>query len=584
MAMTREERRIQNLTSRKGRIKRIFTLFGRQPKAKELISDAGAIQEYYSGQAPFGGSGRGVTQQYQDYVYGNYLLKHASQQRLTEYYRMAGDPEINYALTEIVDELVQEDEDKKLFMLKFSEDVAAPARGILIKEFRNLIIDRLRLGSYNTVWDWAYKWIVQGVLLFKINFDEERATGVENLEELAPWLVTKLVLRENPDYKKDDPNKDTNPRQYYVLKDKDSDEEGYKYLEQEILKVDCGYQIDGEYFSILEFAKKHWRQLNLIEDATVIYKLSRSPLRRIFKVYVGKMAPKDIERYLYDFRQRLREDISYDAEKGEIVGFNPITLLDDYFFPVMEGGQDICTVDTLNEKDTKWESMDEIRYFLGKVYRSMKIPVGRMNIPNENGEYSTNSTGSRAGEIMRDEIKFANFIKRLQGRFVEQFIQELFYRHLFFRGLIDKLKLEKHQFEVKFSHVNPYSELKSAEVEEWRANSFGALNGQNALFSFIFLAKRYLKWTDEELKENFEWLKKEQQLLAGLGQAEAEAGMGGGGGMPMGGGELGGGEMPEGGEGTLTETPPAETAETTGTEVPGAETAAPAAPAPGAPA
>jgi hypothetical protein len=573
MAKTREERKLETLTSRKAAIERIFTLLGRQPQAAELIKREEAITPY-AADGLFGRGDSTLTRQYTDYVYGSYLVKHASKERIREYYRMAADPEINYALTEICDEIVQEDEDKKLFVLKFDSDVPTPAREILIEEFRDLVVNRLRLGDYNTVWEWVYKWLVQGIILFKINFSTEEASGVESLEELQPWVTTKYVSEKMVD-KRD--SRQEQEKRYFIVKPSEQSEEGFKYREEEIIRLECGYMYDGEYFSILEFAKKDWRRLNLIEDATIIYKLSRSPLRRVFKVYVGKMPPKDIERFLYDFRQRLREDISYDSDKGEIVGFNPITMLDDYFFPIVEGGQELCQVDTIAEKETAWTSMEEIRYFLGKVYRAMKIPVGRMNLPNEQGEYTTTTTGSKNGEIMRDEVKFSNFIKRLQGRFMEQFIQELFYRHLFFRGLIDKLKLKKHQVQVKFSHVNPYSELKAAEVEDYRQLAFSNMLGLgNPLMSFIYLAKRYLKWSDEDLRENFEWLKKEQALLTGLGVGQQE---GGGGGM-IGGGGVGEGEVPtEGGEEeTLTETPPEGAAETTGTEVAGGE-AAPAPPA-----
>lgn len=562
--MTKEEYKIQQLASRKGRIKRIFGLFGRQPQANELLKKEDAVTPYAS-DGLFGKGDSTLSRQYADYVYGSYLVKHASKERIREYHKMSHDPELHYAITEIVDEIVQEDEDKKLFTLKFDETIKEPARNILVQEFRDLIVDRLRLGDYNSVWEWVYKLIVQGVMLFKVNFREDKATGVESLEELQPWLVTKLIS-DKPS------NKTDAEKRYFIVKDTEESEEGYKYLEEEVLRVDCGYFYDGEYFSMLEFAKKDWRRLNLIEDATVIYKLSRSPLRRIFKVYVGKMAPKDIERYLYDFRQRLREDITYDADKGEIVGFNPITMLDDYFFPVMEGGQDLCSVDTIAEKETKWESMDEIRYFLGKVYRAMKIPVGRMNLPNgENGEVSTASQGSRNSEVMRDEIKFANFVKRLQGRFMEQFIQELFFRHLFFRGLIDELKLKKHQIQVRFSHVNPYSELKNAEIEEFRSASFGGLNGTNPLMSFTYLAKRYLKWSDDDLRENFDLLKKENAILATLGGQEGAEGQMGGGGM----GDMSAGATPpeDNGSETLTETP---VENEVGSEVPSVE-AAPAA-------
>jgi len=567
---TRDDIRQETLEKRKGAFKRIMGLFGRQPKAEEVIRGESAITPY----AVDGLYGKGdstLTKQYTDYVYGTYLVKLSTKSRIQEYYRMASDPEINYALTEIVDEIVQESEDNKLYTLRFDDKVPEPVRKILIEEFTTLIINRLRLGDCNLVWEWAYKWIVQGVLSFNINFSNELATGIESLVEIQPWLVSKL---------KTEKTKEASIDKYFVIMNHEGAEEGFKHDPIEILQIDCGYNYDGEYFSMLEFAKKDWRRLNLMEDGTVIYKLSRSPLRRIFKVFVGKMAPKEVEHYLLDFRQKLREDITYDSDKGEIIGLNPITLLDDYFFPVIEGGQAICDVDTISEKDTKWESMDEIRYFLGKVYRALKIPVGRMNLPNEQGEYSTAATGSKSGEIMRDEVKFSKFIKRLQNRFIEGFIQELFYRHLFFRGLIEKLNLGKNDIQIKFSYVNPYSELKNAEVEDYRMNSFGLLSPSTDLLSFQFLAKRYLKWTDEELMENFKLLKKENKMRLGMGLGEpAGGGMGGGGGFSEGGtGEVPGTGVEGEQEGTLEETPSSEATDQTGTEVGAPPPAAPVMP------
>lgn len=569
---SRDERRLENLKLRKKSFERIFSLSGSQPEANSLIKNQEAVTPY----APDGMTGKGdstLTRQYTDFVYGSYLVKLSPMERIREYYRMAADVEINYCITEIVDEIVQECENKKLFTLKFGENLKKPARNILTREFIDLIVNKLKLGNYNNLWDWVYKFIIQGVVAFRLQYDENKNTGVEGLVEIQPWLISQLysVTQEELLHNGKKSNK------YYVIRESENAEEGFKFDDKEVIKIDCGFYYDGQYFSILEFAKKDWRRLNLIEDSTIIYKLSRSPLRRVFKVYVGKMAPKDVENFLQNFRQRLREDITYDPDKGEIVGLNPITLLDDYFFPVIEGGQSLCEVETLQEKDIGWESMDEIRFFLGKVYRALKIPIGRMNLPNQTGEYTTASQGSKHGEIMRDEIKFSKFIRRLQNRFIENFIQELFYRHLFFRNLISDLKLKRDDFEVSFSYVNPYLELKEAEVEESRLGSFSQIVNSSPLISVRFLMKKYLKWTDEQIDENFKLLVKDQLDLMKLeGEEAGQIGGGGGGAGDLGGG-AGEGEIPSTEEAekiaageeekTLEETPGEETAEKLGSEV-----------------
>jgi hypothetical protein len=557
--MDKQEKAVQQLVDRKSAFKRIFSLIQKQPVATNLVYKKDAVLPEKD-QEIFGKSDSVMQQRYNNFVYGTYLAKLSTKKRIMEYAQMSFDAELSYALEEIVDEMCIETEEGKLYKLEFGSEVKDPAKDILFSEFKDLIINRLHLGDYNRIWAWAMKWLVQGVLIFKINFNKVEGTGVESLEEIQPWLVSET-------------KKEGDDKTYYIIKENEEAETGMTYDPSEILKIDSGHYYDGEYFSILEFAKKDWRRLNLMEDATVIYKLSRSPMRRVFKVYVGKMAPKDIEIYLESFRSRIREDISYDPQKGEIIGLNPITILDDFFFPVIEGGQAVCDVDTLVEKDSGWDAQEDIRYFLGKVYRSMRIPVGRMNIPNQNGDVSTQYMGSKAGEIMRDEIKFSNFVKRLQNRFLEQFIQEVFYRHLLFRVLLEELEVKKDTVQVKFLYKSPYVELKNAEVEDYRMNSFAQINGANEMFSFEFLVRKYLKWTDQEIKENYRLLKKEFKFKMGLGVAaggEAAPGAGGGG-MPLGGGASGGmggdlGVEPEagaedttplsGGDGDLVETPP----------------------------
>ena len=553
------DKNIKKLAKRKSLFQWIGSLANVQPEAKDLLGD-GRIKKIQMTPATSGGTaGEGVGSAYHNTVYSTYLAKLTKKERIIEYTKMAYDPEINYALTEICDELCMENHEGKMFSLKFSSEMEEEKKAILQEEFKELIVNRLGLHEYNTIWNWVYKWLVQGILFFKLDVNSDLATGIEGLEEIEPWNV----------YKTKDPE---SGKEFYAIKDFDDAPEGYKHDGVEVLKVDSGYYFDGEYFSILEFAKKDWRRLNLLEDASMIYKISRSPLRRIFKIYVGKMSPQDVELYLNDFKSRMKEDIHYDADKGELVGINPITILDDYYFPVLEGGQAVTEVETLSERENSWEAQDDIRYFLGKMYRSLKIPIGRMNIPDANGEVSTVSTGSRAGEITRDEIKFSKFVRRLQNKFVEDFLQTLFYKHLFFRKMIgkDRLNITKKDLKVKFIYTNPYSELKDQELIDTRIQNFTSLMGSSEGMSWKFLTKKYLKWTDEDMADNEKLLKEEiKSLMPGAD----EGGMGGdfGGAAPMG-GDFGGAapdvgltdtppvdlgaEAPMGVEGGLTDTPP----------------------------
>lgn len=522
------------LKDRKSAIQRIFGLFGSQSNANKLIKSEDSIKETtFNLKDQQGQSESGLSHAYHSHVYGTYLSKMSSKARIAEYYTMSYDTELNYALTEIADEIVADNHEGKLFGIKFRSEIADEIKELVIEEFRLLMKDQLRLDNYNTVWDWVYKWLVQGIVIFKIKFNKDKNTGVEGLEEVNPWEVFKLK------------QEDSDEKEYYAIKENEKDEVGYKYDWAEILQIDSGFYQDGEYFSILEFAKKDWRRLNLIEDSTVIYKLSRSPLRRIFKVFVGKMAPKDVEAYLNTFRMRMKEDISYDATKGEVVGLNPITILDDYYFPVYEGGTNGVEVETLTEKDQGWDANEEIKYFLGKVYRALKIPKGRMNLQEE-GETNNTWAGSRNGEITRDEIKFSKFIKRLKNRFLEKFIQELFYRHLFYRNLIEKLDISKSDFNIVFLYDNPYSELKEQELIETRIENFGNIlaNGEGNI-NWRFAAKKYLKWTEEDFKENLIAFQQDRKYLGIVGPKPEEE-FAGESNLPGGGG---------GGVGTETEIP-----------------------------
>ena len=213
----------------------------------------------------------------------------------------------------------------------------------------------------------------------------------------------------------------------------------------------------GRVVSYLHKAIKPVNQLRMIEDALVIYRISRAPERRIFYIDVGNLPKIKAEQYLKDVMNRYRNKLVYDATTGEIRDDrNHMSMLEDFWLPRREGGRG-TEITTLPGGSNLGE-IDDITYFQRKLYRSLNVPISRL-------ESEQGFSLGRSTEITRDELKFAKFVGRLRKRFSNLF-NNLLKTQLILKNIItpeDWNDLEDH-IQYDYLYDNHFADLKKNEL------------------------------------------------------------------------------------------------------------------------
>jgi hypothetical protein len=179
--------------------------------------------------------------------------------------------------------------------------------------------------------------------------------------------------------------------------------------------------------SHLEKARKPLNNLRMLEDAAVIYRITRAPERRIFYVDVGSLPKKGAEEYMTSLINKYRTKLVYDGKTGQVKGnSHQVSMMEDYWLPRREGGRG-TEIDTLPAGENL-NQIEDLRYFQKKLLESLNVPKSRLE--NE----ATISIGNRATEINRDELKFNKFIQRLRRRFNTLFL-DLLRTQLILKGI-----------------------------------------------------------------------------------------------------------------------------------------------------
>ena len=125
--------------------------------------------------------------------------------------------------------------------------------------------------------------------------------------------------------------------------------------------------------SVLESARRIWRQLILIEDAMLVYRVVRSPERRVFYIDVGNVPPEDIPNYMEQAKAILRSNSVVDRESGRVdKRYNPLSVDEDYFIPV-RGSEGGTRIDTL-AGGTNVTAIEDVEYIQKKLFAALKIP------------------------------------------------------------------------------------------------------------------------------------------------------------------------------------------------------------------
>jgi hypothetical protein len=248
--------------------------------------------------------------------------------------------------------------------------------------------------------------------------------------------------------------------------------------------------------SFLHKAIKSLNQLRMIEDALVIYRLSRAPERRIFYIDVGNLPKVKAEQYLRDVMARYRNKLVYDANTGEIRDDKKhMSMLEDFWLPRREGGRG-TEITTLPGGQNLGELKD-VEYFKKKLYNSLNLPPSRLT--DDNKGFNLGKTT----EVLRDELKFTKFIGRLRKRFSEMF-QDMLKTQLILKGVISPEDWDdmKEHIQYDFLFDNHFNELKKLEMTTQRIGLVTQMDPfVGKYFSIEYVRKEILNQSEKEFKE-----------------------------------------------------------------------------------
>jgi len=258
--------------------------------------------------------------------------------------------------------------------------------------------------------------------------------------------------------------------------------------------------------SYLHKSIKALNQLRMIEDALVIYRLSRAPERRIFYIDVGNLPKIKAEQYLKEVMNRYRNKLVYDASTGEIRDDRKhMSMLEDFWLPRREGGRG-TEITTLPGGQNLGE-LSDIEYFQKKLYRSLGVPESRIAGSGEGFNLG------RSSEILRDEIKFTKFVGRMRKRFANLFL-DMLKTQCILKNIVTPEDWETLSDHIQFDFVydNHFAELKETELLNERLGVVAAVDPYiGRYFSLDYVRRHILKQKDEEIIEIDKQMAKEIQ-------------------------------------------------------------------------
>lgn len=204
--------------------------------------------------------------------------------------------------------------------------------------------------------------------------------------------------------------------------------------------------------SILESVRRYWRQLTMLEDAMLIYRIVRSPERRVIYVDVGGLQPDAVEAYVNEVATTLKNmPIDVDNTGNLDYRLNPMSMMDDYVIPVR--GKDSGTkIDTL-KGSTHLTDMADIKYIQRKLVTSLKVPLRYLGLDDESKSDLKNAAA-------QEDIRFSRTIERIQGMIISE-LKKMGIIHLILRGYPDELV---DGFELQMKNPSSASEVEKLEV------------------------------------------------------------------------------------------------------------------------
>jgi hypothetical protein len=257
--------------------------------------------------------------------------------------------------------------------------------------------------------------------------------------------------------------------------------------------------------SMLEKARRIWKQLVLAEDAMLIYRTSRAPERRVFKVYVGNMDDKDVEAYVQRVANKFKRDQVVDSKTGNVdLRFNQMAVDQDYFIPVRDAAQTM-PIETLAGAANLSEIAD-IEYIQKKLLTALRIPKAYLGFEEPVGD------GKNLSLL---DIRFARTIHKIQKSVIAE-LNKIAIIHLFLLGFEDELQ----NFTLGLTNPSKQADLLTVEVWKEKVLLYKDLVTEipNSLqpTSATWAKKHIFGFSDEEIKLELNQIRLERAVAAEL--------------------------------------------------------------------
>jgi hypothetical protein len=289
--------------------------------------------------------------------------------------------------------------------------------------------------------------------------------------------------------------------------------------------------------SVLEPARRIWRQLTLIEDAMMAYRIVRSPERRVFYIDVGNIDPNDVEQYMQKIVSTMKRNQVIDDKTGRVdLRYNPMSIEEDYFLPV-RGATSNTKIESL-PGGTYTGDIEDVKYLRDKLFSALKVPQSYL-ARGEGGDEDKTT-------LAQKDVRFARTIQRLQRSVVTE-LEKIGIIHLYVLGYRGDDLLGH-----KITLNNPSKIAELQELEHWKTKFDVAGAATENFFSKRWLSKNLFGMSEEDFLRNQRELFYDRKISTMLDREAENVEEGAGGGA---GGDLAGFAPPEGDD-MASETPP----------------------------
>ncbi len=443
--------------------------------------------------------------------FGTYLdlegTAHNEAELIRKYRDIAFMADVDSAIDDIVNDAISNLDDEKPVQLNLDEvDLSDSIKKSIEDEFEYLLA---KLDFNLRAQDYFRRWYIDGRLYFHKVIDAAKPKGgITDIRFIDPRKVKKVreITKEKDD--KTGVEFVKKIEEYFIYNERGIVQDkahtptagssaSMKVTKDAICYVPSGLmdQDKNIALSYLHKAIRPANQLRMMENAAVIYRISRAPERRVFYVDVGNLPKIKAEQYLAGIMNQYRNKLVYDGSTGEIRDDKKfMSMLEDFWLPRREGGRG-TQIDTLPGGQNLGE-INDIDYFQRKLYQALNVPISRL-------QQQSGLNFGRAAEINRDEWKFTKFIAKLRRRFSGLF-DDLLKSQLILKGVITESDWAdiKNKIQYRYATDAFYTESKEQQILQSRIE---ILNGMATyignLYSKEYVQKNILKLSDDEIAE-----------------------------------------------------------------------------------